>query len=93
MAMNDRRGYGKLRLTSRKYFKPKPKSSTKSSVVSDLVLAVPVSLSVTLPLSAYTDAPLTSTDILHNRLKKCEAIPSGNLDDLKNLDMLSIFCF
>ena len=91
MAMNDRRGHGKLRLTSRKYFKPKPKRSTKSSVTLDLVPAVPVSLSVTLPLSAYTDVPLTSIDILHNRLKKCEAIPSGNSDHLKYL--FSIFYF
>ena len=88
MTMNGRRGHGKLRLTSRKYFKPKPKRSSKSSVAS-----IPALLTVTLPLSAYTDAPLTSMDILNNRLKKCEAIPSGNSDHLKYLAMLSIFYF
>ena len=78
--MNDRRGHGKLRLTSRKYFKPKPKQPTTSSVTSDPVPAVPVSLNVTLPLNAYTDAVLVSMDNLHNRLKRCEVIPSGNLN-------------
>ena len=78
MAMNGRRGHRKLRLTSRKHFRPKPKQSTKSLVVSDSVPAFSLRLCVTLPLSSYTDAPLVSTDILHHRLKKCEAIPSGN---------------
>ena len=64
MAMNDRRGHGKLRLTSRKYFKPKPKRSTVTS--DPVVPAAPVSLNVALPLSAFTDVPVVSTDILHN---------------------------
>ena len=71
--MNDRRGHRKLRLTSRKYFKPKPKLSTKGSDPD------PLCLPLTLPLTAYTDAPLMSVDILHNRLKTCDAIPPGNI--------------
>lgn len=67
--MNDKRD---LRLTSRKYFKPK--HSTKDAVPLD-----PVSLNPTLPSSAYTNGRLVSLDILHNRLKKYEAIQSGNL--------------
>ena len=78
MAMNDRRGHGKLRLTSRKHFKPKPKRSTKGSIISDTVPAISLSLCVSLPLSVYTNAPLMSLDMLSSRLKKCDAIPSGN---------------
>ena len=74
MAMNDRRGHGKLRLTSRKYFKPKPKRPMKTVTLDP----VPMALNVSLPLSAYTDAPLVSMGILHNRLKESKAIPSGN---------------
>ena len=47
--VNDRRGHRKLRLTSRKYFSPKPKRSTKG-------LDDPLCLLLALPLTAYTNA-------------------------------------
>lgn len=77
--MNDRRGHRKLRLTSRKYFKPKPKPKR----VHD---SIPVRLSqeleppdfiISLPLEVYVDAPVTSINILQNRLKSCGTMPSG----------------
>lgn len=79
--MNDRRGHRKLRLTSRKHFKPKPKKNRnlqeKTPIPSenDELLDLNISLS----LSAYTDAPVNSVDVLHNRLKSCAVIPSGIL--------------
>ena len=65
MAMNDRRGHGRMRLTSRKHFRPKPKRPRKSSTISDSesVPAILPSLCILLPSSAYTNAPLLSMDI------------------------------
>ena len=65
MMMNDRRGHRKLRLTSRKHFKPKPKGPLKEQQQPVL------DFKLSLPLAAYTEAPVKSLDILHGRLKKC----------------------
>ena len=69
--MNDRRGHRKLRLTSRKHFKPKPKGPLKEQQQHLL------DFKLSLPLAAYTEAPVKSLDILHGRLKKCAIVPVG----------------
>lgn len=68
--MNDRRGHRKLRLTSRKHFKPKTKSSSTQ----------PFDYSISFPLNAYVDGPVKSLESLQSRLKSCGAIPSGTFD-------------
>ena len=72
--MNDRRGHRKLRLTSRKHFKAKPKRVCKSIPAQELQ---PPNYQISLPLQAYTDAPVKCLNNLLNRLKTCEATPSG----------------
>jgi len=79
--MNDRRGHRMLRLTSRKYFKPKVKrcSNVQDKTSTPAETEELLDFSISLPLSAYTDASIKSIDVLHNRLKRCVAIPSGIL--------------
>ena len=78
--MNDRRGHRKLRLTSRKHFKPKPK---RHGNVERKTASIPepneefLDLNISLPLSTYTDASVKSVDVLYNRVKSCAVIPSG----------------
>ena len=80
--MNDRRGHCKLRLTSRKHFKPKPK---RCSNVERKTASIPelneqfLDFNISLPLSAYTDASVKSVDVLYNRVKSCAIIPLGML--------------
>ena len=73
--MNDRRGHRKLRLTSRKYFKPKPKRAQTTIPVS-LQLQSP-DLKISLPLQAYVDGCVRSIEILRERVRKCGDLPSG----------------
>ena len=79
--MNDRRGHCKLRLTSRKHFKPKPKRC--SNVLRETATTPgneeSLNFRISLPLSAYTDASVKSVDALHNRVKSCAVIPSGTV--------------
>ena len=76
--MNDRRGHRKLRLTSRKHFKPKPKRcSNVQEKTPTPAENEELDFSISLPLSAYTNASLKSVDVLYNRLKSCVVIPSG----------------
>ena len=81
--MNDRRGHCKLRLTSRKHFKPKPKRC--SNTVERKTASIPglneqfLDCNISLPLSAYTDASVKSVDVLYNRVKSCAIISSGRL--------------
>ena len=80
--MNDRRGQRKLRLTSRKHFKPKPKRVRDKSdnipaaggLSQELQLP---NYQISLPLQAYVDAPVKCLNTLLNRLKRNKAIPSG----------------
>lgn len=72
MMMNDRRGHRKLRVTSRKHFKPKPKRPLKEQQQQPVL-----DFKLSLPLAAYTQAPVKSLDILHGRLKKCAIVPVG----------------
>ena len=73
--MNDRRGHRKLRLTSRKHFKPKLKrshgnvSTKKSELQPDFTISV--------PLEQYVDAPVKSIGSLQSRIQSCQTIPSG----------------
>ena len=69
--MNDRRGHRRLRLTSRKHFKPKPRRVLKEE--QQLVLDFTVSL----PLEAYSRAPVESLGDLRKRFKKCAVFPVG----------------
>ena len=76
--MNDRRGHRKLRLTSRKHFKPKPKQVQNRVPISCLSQELqPPELKISLPLQAYVDGHVKSVDSLQNRVRKCGAIPSG----------------
>lgn len=75
--MNDRRGHRKLRLTSRKHFKPKPKRVRDSIAVRPSEELQPPDFKISLPLEAYIDAPVKSVNILRNRLKSYGAVPSG----------------
>ena len=72
--MNDRRGHRKLRLTSRKHFKPKPKRSIPTRLSPELEQP---DYQISLPLEAYVDAPVNCLNSLLNRLKNCGTIPSG----------------
>ena len=76
--MNDKRGHHKLRLSSRKHFKPKPK---RRSNVPRETTSTPddEDFYISLPLSVYTDASVKSVDALHNRIKSCAVIPSGTV--------------
>ena len=77
--MNDRRGHRKLRLTSRKHFKPKPKRGC-DSIPGRLSQEPPApNFKISLPLEAYVDAPVKCLSNLLNRLRNCGAIPSGTL--------------
>ena len=84
--MNDRKGHRKLRLTSRKHFKPKPKlpKSLKISIsmqhVSVLKVSVPIDLvnfHVSIPLSMFLDSPVPTVCVLHRRLQSLGKIPQG----------------
>jgi len=86
--MIDRRGHRKLRLTSRKHFKPKPKRlQTRAVPVNETPcpqaneLPSPqeelTSLKISLPVSSYMDSPLRRIDELLGRLKKQRNIPPG----------------
>ena len=88
LQLNDRRGHRKLRLDSRKHFKPKPKSKPKSlpisiplKDVSVLKVSWPLSFKVSLPLSSFNDTPVESLEKLHCRLKQSNVIPSGKYND------------
>ena len=77
---NDRRGKKPLRLTSRKYFQPKPKRlrvSIPLSAVSVLKVSLPLSSDVKVPSSAYRDTPVESLEIMHKRLEECSVAPEG----------------
>lgn len=77
---NDRRGKRPLRLTSRKYFQPKPKRLRVSIPLKDvsvLPVSLPLSFNVKVPLSAYQDPPVESIETLNNRLKECAVVPEG----------------
>ena len=84
--MSDRRGHRKLRLCSKKHYETKkyfPKKlivSIPKRTVTILKVSLPVDLvsfRLSLPLSAYTNAPVSSLDILHHRLKQSGLIPQG----------------
>ena len=75
--MIDRRGHRKLRLTSRKHFKPKPKRVCETIAVKQPQEVQPPSLKISLPVTAYINAPVSTIDNLKDRLKSYEAIPSG----------------
>lgn len=86
--MNDRRGHRKLRLCSKKHYETKkyfPKQllvSIPKRTVNILKVSLPINLvnfRLSLPLSVYTDLPVTSLDILHRRLKQSGVIPQGTL--------------
>ena len=88
----DRRGHSKLRLSSQKHHKPKPKFSRSRSLPTSLRLSIPlknvnvlkvslpldlVSFKVSFPRSAYTSALLDSIDHLHDRMQCSKELPSG----------------
>ena len=84
--MSDRRGHRKLRLCSKKHYETKkyfPKKllvSIPKRTVTILRVSLPIDLvrfHVSLPLSAYTNVPVASLDILHHRLKQSGLISQG----------------
>lgn len=86
MAMRERRGHRRLRMTSKKHYETKKYFPKQLLVciprreVSILKMSLPLNLlrfHMSLPLTHYTDSALASIDILYNRLKKLEMIPSG----------------
>ena len=68
----DRRGKRPLRLTSRKHFQPKPKRLRVSIPLREVSV-----LKVSVPLSAFRDAPVETLETLHSRLKECAVFPTG----------------
>jgi len=85
---NDRRGHRGLRLTSRKHFKPKPKTPTCLHVsiarqhVSVLKESLPlnlVNLKVSVPLSSFLDGPVPTLSKLYSRLQAANRIPQGKM--------------
>ena len=87
--MAERRGHRKLRLCSVKYYEKK-KYHQKSLLVSiprNSVSILPVSLpissvnfTISLPLSLYTESPVPSPAVLHNRVQRVKAMPQGKLN-------------
>jgi len=75
--MTDRRGHRKLRLTSRKHFKPKPKQIHDYTTGEQLQQVKSPGLKISLPIAAHIAAPVTTVNILQDRLRKHGAIPSG----------------
>ena len=84
--MNDRRGHRRLRLTSRKHFKPKPKlpKSLRVSIsrqhVSVLKVSLPVELlnfHVSVPVISFLNAPVSSVLNLQQRLQLLDKLPQG----------------
>ena len=82
--MIDRRGHRKLRLTSRKHFRPKPKRVHDSIGIEQSKEVQPSSLNISFPISAYVNAPVSSLNNLRNRLKSYGAIPSGTWQEYAN---------
>jgi len=104
--MIDRRGHRKLRLTSRKYFKPKPKQSQTKDAENEAQCpqvaklpcplankppCPPEELKISLPVSSYADSPLTAIDELRGRLKKQGSIPSGTYTLEKVILSIAVF--
>ena len=84
--MRERKGHRKLKLCSRKNYEKKkyiPKKllvSISRRNVYILKVSLPinsVSFRVSLPLSAYSDSPVASVDILHNRMIHLGVVPQG----------------
>ena len=79
--MNDRRGHRKLRLTSRKRFKPKPKKScekTSNDIQFKCTGDIEVNeLMISVPISAYSDSPTSSVESLQSRFRSHGILPSG----------------
>ena len=73
--MIDRRGHRKLKLTSRKHFKPK--RVRKSIAVKQSQEVQPPSLKISLPVTAYTNAPVS----MINHLKAENISLQLNSDD------------
>jgi len=76
--MNDRKGHRRLRLTSRKHFKPKPKLpkslwvSISKKHVSVLKVSLPVELlnfHVSVPVTSFLNAPVSSVSNFQQRLQ------------------------
>ena len=72
--MIDRRGHRKLKLTSRKHSKLKPK---QVCAVEQPQEVQPPGLEISFPIAAYTDAPVSTVNNLQDRLKSHGTIPSG----------------
>jgi len=80
--MIDRRGHRKLRLSSKKHFKPKLKQ--RAPVIARVIDVEatpkkPTCLEVSLPADAYINAPVSSISNLQDRLERYGGIPSGIL--------------
>ena len=84
--MRERKGHRKLRLCSKKHYEKKkyfPKTlpvSIPRRTVCILKVSLPINLvsfRVSLPLSAYSDSPVKSVDILHNRMIHLRTVPQG----------------
>ena len=79
--MIDRRGHRKLRLTSRKHFKPKPK--VRRPTLDGINVEVqakepqPTCLKASLPIQAYINSPVDSITKLQDRLQRYGCISSG----------------
>lgn len=91
MKFSDRRGHHKLKLSSKKYYRARPRKKRRQLLAS-LPLSIPlknvsvfkvslplnlVSFKVSVPIPAYTDVPLVSMDILHERLKHSKVLQPG----------------
>ena len=83
---NDRRGHRRLRLTSRKHFKPKPRIPKSLCVsisrqhVSVLKVSLPIELvnfCVSLPITSLLNAPALTVHDLYRRLQSLNNIPQG----------------
>lgn len=88
--MNDRRGHRKLRLTSKKHFKPKPKRIRNSIPTRLSPELEQTDYQISLPLEAYVNAPVNCLNSLLNRLKNCGTIPSGWMNEVRN-ETLSVY--
>lgn len=94
-SMIDRRGHRKLRLTSRKHFKPKPKIKQPTldgiSVEARPKEPEPTCLKVSLPVEAYINSPVDSITKLQDRLLRyAGGIPSGMDKQLYKAKKISV---
>ena len=73
--MHTGRGHRKLRFSSKKHYERD--KYAKRSLVSSVPPTPVADLRLSVPLSYFTEAPLSSLDMLHSRVSKMDTVTQG----------------